>query len=524
MSGRFARYALVFYLALALLLSSGRFGSTDAGDQLSAALILVHTGQMGTADPPGAWIEGDVQGKRMRFPDKFFWQAPNGLYYQTHDIGDITVMLPIAFVAAHLSHAPPREQIENPPLIAKVAISLLFSCFGALACWVLFLTFRLFTNNRAAFLLGAGLCVTTFFWPFCKTVWDVSAAGLFASLVLYGCARMLAENRVTTGRIALTMLALVAAAAFRYSFAAFLLLAFGGCLFFVRRQVSVRQVALAAGIFLLGMLPTFTYNHIRMGHFWRPATLIPRYIASGTATLDGNPAVGLFGLLVSPNKGLFWYAPVLLLLLTLPFIWRRLPPAIQQLAITFGGCAVLYTLAISKIPAWSGNIGWGPRYLVPVLPFLYFVAGAVAITLWERHRRLLIALFAVSALVNFPPVFVNWPLALTEYAPAHDQNAFGFYPQEALWRGLGLGLTGQPLPAPPEVLNDPVRRANTRFPDLFAARLAGQGAKGKAGAVVVVLLLGGVAVWAARGLLRDRGAGRGLSRTLQREGLPRDEG
>jgi hypothetical protein len=77
--------------------------------------------------------------------------------------------------------------------------------------------------------------------------------------------------------------------------------------------------------------------------------------------------VGLLGQLLSPGRGLVWYAPPLLL-----GFWgwrelRRAEPALAWAVVAAGGLVLgFYSLRGNWVASWC----WGPRYLVPVLPLL----------------------------------------------------------------------------------------------------------------------------------------------------------
>jgi hypothetical protein len=76
---------------------------------------------------------------------------------------------------------------------------------------------------------------------------------------------------------------------------------------------------------------------------------------------------GVFGLTFSPYRGVFWYAPVLLLALPGWLYLRRLRP---------GAAWLLLALVAAQIAtyaawwSWDGGIAWGPRFLLPVLPLM----------------------------------------------------------------------------------------------------------------------------------------------------------
>lgn len=87
-------------------------------------------------------------------------------------------------------------------------------------------------------------------------------------------------------------------------------------------------------------------------------------LASGW--LDFSVWEGLYGLLLSPGKGLFYYAPPLLLSLAgLPFFLRRHGRA----GFIFVAAPLLYLLVYGSKGVWHGG-GWGPRYLVAALPLM----------------------------------------------------------------------------------------------------------------------------------------------------------
>jgi hypothetical protein len=118
---------------------------------------------------------------------------------------------------------------------------------------------------------------------------------------------------------------------------------------------------------------------------------------------------GLLRLTVLPNKGLFWYAPIVLLA---PFGCVALFRRDARLALALAASPVALLLAASAWWAWDGQAGWGPRLLVPALPPLVFLAGlACALSGWPARLpgALALALGAgvnlLGALVPFPAVY-----------------------------------------------------------------------------------------------------------------------
>ncbi|MGA7731853.1 MAG: hypothetical protein WCD37_11360 [Chloroflexia bacterium] len=112
----------------------------------------------------------------------------------------------------------------------------------------------------------------------------------------------------------------------------------------------------------LGLLPLMLYNWLVFG-----SPLSTGYGLDAANTLTNPFFEGVLGLLLSPGKGLLWFAlPLLLALWGWPrFAGTHRPEAafIVVLALPVIGLFSLYSF-------WHGDGSWGPRYLIPVLPFL----------------------------------------------------------------------------------------------------------------------------------------------------------
>ncbi|MFN2226951.1 MAG: hypothetical protein ACK2UY_11600, partial [Anaerolineae bacterium] len=102
---------------------------------------------------------------------------------------------------------------------------------------------------------------------------------------------------------------------------------------------------------------------------------------------------GLYGLTLSWGKGLFWYNPLLIAAVAAwPAFYRR-HRAEAALA-----AAVVLTTIFFYAPwyLWWAGHGWGPRFLVSLLPFAALPLAA-AIELAGRHRSLALALGLLAA-------------------------------------------------------------------------------------------------------------------------------
>lgn len=133
---------------------------------------------------------------------------------------------------------------------------------------------------------------------------------------------------------------------------------------------------------------------------------------------------GLYGLIVSPGKGILWYAPpVLLLPFAVPSFWRR-TPLIAGLCVAM---AVAHFLFYAHVKYWHGDGAWGPRYLNMILPLLILPLAAWLATLrgWHTplHTGALIGVLLLAVPVQVGGVAINFQTYVME-SPGNDARYY----------------------------------------------------------------------------------------------------
>ncbi|MFI5181900.1 MAG: tetratricopeptide repeat protein [Thermoanaerobaculia bacterium] len=160
-------------------------------------------------------------------------------------------------------------------------------------------------------------------------------------------------------------------------------------------RARLRLAVAAAGGALLPSLAWLAFEIVRFG---RP------FGSYSTQRFSHGVLDGLWRLVVGPNKGLLFYFPLLPVAiagLVFSMKARRTRASGFALAAVAAGTWLLY----AGWWAWDGSHGWGPRFLVPLVPLLAAPAG-LAVERSKGLRAAGIALAAAGVLVNLLGVLV----------------------------------------------------------------------------------------------------------------------
>lgn len=459
-----------------LLTCSGRMGSADAYTQLQASINLLLTGSLSTDDP--------TLFKHCSVP------SPDGRYYQAHDPGNLVLFVPSAIIAVLSSREDRSENLaRNVPLPGRIAASLTYAFVGAVCITAIYITLCQVLPHRPALaftiLTGCG----TPLWIYTRCTMDVLPAALGIAITI-GTLLARANQRITTYRAVVVAAVGVAFAGwFRVSILPFLATSALIVILCNEHGRRWRSALVYCSILVTMLLPVLVYNYIRSGNPFILGTMHPIYESQNG--FSGDIATGLYGLILSPNHGLFIFAPWLLM--------SALPSGLASLKLphrivigTFLLGAVAYTVLIASLKQWA-KVEWGPRYLVPILPILAVLASLAALRLWRsRCWPIVVTLALLSLATTIPAGIVNYSYVVTDYPNA--ANPLASRPEQILgaYQALLDGIRGHETIGPLAIRNDPERRAGLHFPDFFIARLFEQNLaiKGVGLTIAIVLNLG----------------------------------
>jgi hypothetical protein len=289
----------------------------------------------------------------------------DGLYYSKYGVGQSLVELPLYLIGRSIGGFAHTQS----DLVAEAITMLINPLIMALGCVVFYCIVRALGYQRStAIRATVALGVATSFWPYSKTDFSEPLLALCLEVAVL-CVLLMEHSRADEGRTLRLAIAAGAALGFalltKYAAVIFIPVI---CLYmtvllppahtwmrWLRQQVAVLLPAICCGAAVL------LINWIRFG-----APLTTGYDnADRPFTLPLHE--GLSGLLFSPQRGLLFYDPLLFagLLGLGVLVWYRRRESILIVGLVGVSLALYGTYA-----AWTGGAGWGPRYLVPVLPYL----------------------------------------------------------------------------------------------------------------------------------------------------------
>ncbi|TMD62190.1 MAG: hypothetical protein E6I87_00560 [Chloroflexi bacterium] len=236
-----------------------------------------------------------------------------------------------------------------------------------------------FAGRRFALFLGVlYLLATGVHTTSAQALWQHGAVHLLEILALYLLLPLFRRADVSRRRLIVAGLALGFAVVTRQTSALF---DAGILAALVFARLPWRPVAVGVAI---GALPLPLYDLLAFGSVFEQGY--------GAKTFGTLPLEGLYGVLLSPSRGLFVYSPFLLFAIPpLVLAWRSrdaLAPLLRWLGLATAALVVAYALYAE----WWGGRVFGARFLTDALPVL-FLSLAIA----APRIRLTRAVFGVAA-------------------------------------------------------------------------------------------------------------------------------
>ncbi|HTF88581.1 MAG TPA: phospholipid carrier-dependent glycosyltransferase [Planctomycetota bacterium] len=398
-AGAFAIFALL--LALYTLTFSGLPDNPDAEVEFQTVRSLAQEAHFALGSTP----EADAI-LLAQFDVAPGGPGREGRWYSWFGVGQAIVALPFYFAGELAERVFPEVEAlhaqtsdygaRRSEYWQHLAVGWRNSLLAAATAALLAIAARRLGASRRSALLSALLFGTaTFVWPQARsTLSDVQAMFCLCLaferwLAYRSTAREAPWTLATAGgalalavltRVAIAPAAVVVAAACLGSMVAHRSRTLSWCAF-------LAPIALGAALFLLT-------NALRFSSL----TQTGYHVALAEGSFFTYPLhLGIAGILISPGKGLLWMAPLVLLV---PIGFHRARAGGER---AWPWLACLTSLAVAApilcTQTWHGAWTYGPRYLLPCLPFLW---PAVALAFDRaRERRLVLGAATLLSLLGF---------------------------------------------------------------------------------------------------------------------------
>ncbi len=142
---------------------------------------------------------------------------------------------------------------------------------------------------------------------------------------------------------------------------------------------------------LISVLLYLLQNYLMFG------SIFSTFYSKREITFSNPIFSGLYGLLLSSGKSIFLYAPVIIIV-----FWgiKKFYSSYKKETILFLTIVVLHLVIHAKYYAWAGDGSWGPRYVLPIIPFLILMSGFTIESILTQAGRLKKYLFYAICIIG----------------------------------------------------------------------------------------------------------------------------
>jgi hypothetical protein len=392
-------FCLFMFFAFFYYFTNG--GEYLSGDQFhlrNVAANIVDNGRLGFE------IEGSL-------PDEMtgdFFKGESGLYYTKWGLGQSLVEVPFYFLHRlfwQRSVSTEKEQDRSGAFkVSETAFVFLApALISAIGCALVFgLGLLMGFTVKNSILLSLLYGLSTIVWPYSKFLFSETTLNVAILGGVYATVRYVTKSQ----RWILAISGACMGFAFMTKVISVLVVPI--VILYLLASCGVRRGVRDTGLFFSPAFLVFVFiqlwhNEIRYGNM-----LEFGYSASWDRLGFSNPMLtGLWGLLLSPGKSFFLYSPVTILgALGLPRFFQRKK---KEVFLFLGTCVVIL------VPhacwwSWSGDWAWGPRFLVPITPYLIVASGfffASSPVGTRLKRAFVISLIAISIFIQVLGVVIN---------------------------------------------------------------------------------------------------------------------
>jgi hypothetical protein len=202
---------------------------------------------------------------------------------------------------------------------------------------------------------------------------------------------------------------------------------------------------------ILGILPYFLYSLVAFGRFlnvydYQAVGFFDQGMKTGPFGFLGLRPTVIYYLLIHPYRGLFFHSPILIMAIPGWILMIKEKKHIGDAILTFYMFSI-FTIYFAGYFVWWGGWGYGPRFLIPVVAWLFIPIAFLAKQSVGPARRAIWVLGILSVVLHFMATAVDPNIAeIINYEEARDPKFVHNYKSPVLTLSYSYFIRGKIQP------------------------------------------------------------------------------
>jgi hypothetical protein len=335
---------LLFGLVISILFSSGQIENPDTHLRLTQTRIILDDNKFGLPDDVGEDSHGNISINK------------DGKRFMVYNPGQTIIFIPIYYIANLIS-----TDEANAYYLSAFYVSFLNYVVHALCAFIIFkIALLLGAAKKQAYLVSIFFGLTSYSFVFAQSTYEHHFEMLFILLSVY-----FAQKKDTNHAGLLSGLILSLGLVFRTTS----ILAIPAILLLQKNNNERLKVLMSL---TTGVAFVLLYNYYRFGNPLETGYSLAWSLAHSDKfdfwSFSGFPEA-FFGFLFSPGKGLIFFSTTIVIaLFGIKTFWKKQRLILYAILLISAAYLIMFSLNF----AWHGSIwSYGPRYILPIIPFLY---------------------------------------------------------------------------------------------------------------------------------------------------------
>ncbi len=403
-----ACYLFVFLLCIYLLTAGGHYGGDGFWNYLTARSLVID-GDLKISDQTFAIPEMQRQYEAV---------ASSGRIHSKYGLGLPLLEVPFFAVGHFLSGIIPKIPADY---LTMFTVSMTNVVLCALWGVLFFFTVCLLGYSRpCVFILTFIFALGTMAFPYSGYGFSEPLVGAGILLSVYGA--IAHRKRAAVFDLAIVGIGLGLAVSTKL----YALIVLPVLVYYLRSEIknTRKMAALFLPLFLFFVLIA-CHNWARYGNVFLTGYHLDILSQQGGyfAFWPSQIVTALYGLFLSTGRGLLFFLPVVCVF---PWAYRACKTSHPDEAFLFLSLIAVHIVLVAGMIDWHGGSCWGPRYLLPVVPFFILPSGEL-IARSQTWMRCVVALGFAGLVAQLPGVLAN-PHLFVRFAQDKEMGDLLFVP------------------------------------------------------------------------------------------------